>query len=198
MNDPKGGGVSLPRSGELAELLLNGFATEAEAAVLALRFAGVLLDATSRLADEIDSAHSSMREAAEQFECAKHALRGCLNAFARFPWCKRTLEDALRVSGYAEGLIAPALRARSVKDAATPQTYIVKSPESGLIKIGKSISPAVRIRALETAAGCQLLVLAIIDRDIERQLHEQFECLRVRGEWFRDDGSIARFARENA
>lgn len=78
------------------------------------------------------------------------------------------------------------------------KTYIIKSPASGLIKIGKSGKPNERINGLGTAAGCKLDVLAIIDDDIEAELHKRFASIRVYGEWFRDDGQIAAFAADVA
>ena len=78
----------------------------------------------------------------------------------------------------------------------TPKTYIVYNPKSDQIKIGKSISPQHRIRTLETQAGSEFDVLAIIDSNREFELHKKFQKYRTVGEWFNDeDGEIRKFAK---
>jgi hypothetical protein len=73
-------------------------------------------------------------------------------------------------------------------------TYVIKNPDLGLIKIGRTRDVSARIKALQTGAGIKLSTLAIIVGDIEKELHQRFADLRVFGEWFRDDGRIEEFA----
>ena len=92
-------------------------------------------------------------------------------------------------------ITSPAIDSRNNKSC-TPKTYIVYNPKSDQIKIGKSISPRHRIRTLETQAGSEFDVLAIIDSNRESELHKKFQKYRTVGEWFNDeDGEIRKFAK---
>ena len=75
-------------------------------------------------------------------------------------------------------------------------TYIVFNPKSKQIKIGKSKTPENRIRTLETQAGAEFEVLALIESDLELKLHKKFAEYRTVGEWFEDrDGVICEYAK---
>ena len=75
-------------------------------------------------------------------------------------------------------------------------TYIVFNPKSKQIKIGKSKTPENRIRTLETQAGAEFEVLALIESDLELKLHKKFAEYRTVGEWFEDrDGVIREYAK---
>ena len=50
--------------------------------------------------------------------------------------------------------------------------------------------------SLKTGAAVKPEILVVIDKDVESALHKRFKPLRVFGEWFRDDGSIAAFIAE--
>lgn len=58
-----------------------------------------------------------------------------------------------------------------------------------LIKIGVSVAPETRARAL----NAELLHVEDGGREREDELHSAFAHLRVRGEWFRDDARIRRY-----
>ena len=62
------------------------------------------------------------------------------------------------------------------------QTYLVKSNENGLIKIGKSKDIYTRMQILSTK---KVQLIAYVDRDIEVHLHSVYNAKRVQGEWFR-------------
>lgn len=82
------------------------------------------------------------------------------------------------------------------RNSKTTKTYIVFNPTSQLIKIGKSISPKSRIRNLQMQAGSIFEVLALIDSDLESELHKKFAEYRTVGEWFEDrDGVIREYAK---
>lgn len=86
-----------------------------------------------------------------------------------------------------------------LKDKEKPksQTYFVYNPKTKLIKIGKSGTPMERIRTLEAQSGVNFSILAILNADIERELHVRFKQYRKKGEWFEDaDGSIRKFIDE--
>ena len=76
------------------------------------------------------------------------------------------------------------------------KTYIVRKLGTNEIKIGKSINVAERINTLSMQAGCHLVVLKIIDKNIEFKLHKKFAHLRTIGEWFNDEnGEICEFVK---
>ena len=116
-----------------------------------------------------------------------------------YPELAESINNALFVASYAESFAYTRSGGKNAERNAgkdcSVKTYIVKSPASGLIKIGRSISPADRIKSLETGAGTKLNTIAIIPGDREKELHGMFFDLRVFGEWFSDDGSIAEFLR---
>lgn len=64
------------------------------------------------------------------------------------------------------------------------KTYILSDSNIGLYKIGKSENIKDRIKSLSTG-NVYINLVAYIDVDIERELHERFERKRLQGEWFR-------------
>lgn len=67
------------------------------------------------------------------------------------------------------------------------KTYIMKSPESDWVKIGKSTCPEKRISGVRNGSYLNLELYKIYDRDIEQEMHEMashrgFERKR---EWFK-------------
>lgn len=189
-------------AGSVAERAIYGVATDDEAIRFAaivshdasaafLRAARANIDAIGRaearaLLDEVEHKIDSGNRIAE-------------HVFAHYPAARRILCDAISVLRYAHALIVPALLLGNAdangQGNQMVNTYIVRHGISGLIKIGKSVNVVHRVRALETGAGCDLITLAVVRRDVERELHDQFSDLRVFGEWFRDDGRIEDYAR---
>lgn len=64
-------------------------------------------------------------------------------------------------------------------------TYLIYSPTTKLVKIGRSTNVAARLKALSTASGGALKLLGVLGKNIESALHRQYASCRVRGEWFR-------------
>lgn len=62
------------------------------------------------------------------------------------------------------------------------QTYLVRSNENGLIKIGKSKDIYTRMQILSTK---KVQLIGYVDKDIEVHLHSVYKTKRVQGEWFR-------------
>lgn len=62
------------------------------------------------------------------------------------------------------------------------QTYLAKSNENGLIKIGKSKDVHTRMQTLGTK---KVQLIGYVDRDIEKHLHKLYNHVRVKGEWFK-------------
>lgn len=66
-------------------------------------------------------------------------------------------------------------------------TYVVQAEHGGPIKIGWTGShPEARLAEMQTGSPYALRILATIDADVERELHEKFKHLRAPGgtEWF--------------
>ena len=55
--------------------------------------------------------------------------------------------------------------------------------ETGATKIGRSINPPKRERTLQ-AEKKEISLLMVCDKDVEKQLHKQFETKHIRGEWY--------------
>jgi hypothetical protein len=76
--------------------------------------------------------------------------------------------------------------------------YFVRAGDA--VKIGRTANLASRLRALATGSAASLEVLASVPGGREREAEEHRRCrhLRIRGEWFRADESLVRYAREQA
>lgn len=71
--------------------------------------------------------------------------------------------------------------------------YLIQRELDHAIKIGFSIEPEKRLRALMTAAGpCELLHTIPASMRHEGELHARFEAHRLDGEWFRPHPDILR------
>ncbi len=64
-----------------------------------------------------------------------------------------------------------------------------------LVKIGVTTNPTDRLAALSTTSAVDLSLIKTIPGDVrlERELHQRFSDLRVRGEWFRYTEQLADF-----
>lgn len=113
-------------------------------------------------------------------------------AIVDHPDLQATLSAFLLMVSSGEILLCQAL-CHAEKEDLSSKTYIVRNPATGLIKIGKSINPEMRVKSLETGSGVPLELLHVIDSDIERRLHKMFSGSREHLEWFRDDGKIVAY-----
>ena len=94
-----------------------------------------------------------------------------------------------------------ARRAESVKpDTRLAVVYVIQCAidERGPVKIGHAADPEWRLANLQSGNPWPLVLLAASPQlsktaaiDIEEQLHEEFQHLRIRGEWFRWSEEIA-------
>jgi len=139
------------------------------------------------------------RDAANGFESLRNIASSAAHWFKNYSDLSESFSILSENLGKIDtGLImitSPVIDSRNNKSC-TPKTYIVYNPKSDQIKIGKSISPRQRIRTLETQAGSEFDVLAIIDSNRESELHKKFHKYRTVGEWFNDeDGKIRKFAK---
>ena len=65
------------------------------------------------------------------------------------------------------------------------QIYFIQA-DNGDIKIGITLNPKNRLRALQTHCPLKLKTLKLIDGDyiLEKKIHKLFKDFRIRGEWF--------------
>jgi Meiotically up-regulated gene 113 len=76
----------------------------------------------------------------------------------------------------------------------TPQsTYFIQMGKDGPIKIGKSQRPGLRLSAIQTGTPVRVELLAQIDGNIEKELHNIFSNFRQKGEWFDPHPSLTDF-----
>jgi hypothetical protein len=72
-------------------------------------------------------------------------------------------------------------------------TYALLAESAQVVKIGSS-SPQrfdARIGDIQLMSPVELTLIARLDDNIERLLHEKFVCVRLHGEWFRYTESVA-------
>lgn len=64
--------------------------------------------------------------------------------------------------------------------------YYIHNTNNGLVKIGFSKHPNIRLKQLKNQHGNSLLIVRIIpgDRALEKEIHAKFSRQRVHGEWF--------------
>lgn len=76
---------------------------------------------------------------------------------------------------------------KSKRKAPKGFVYFVQGQCGGAIKIGYSVNPESRLKALQTGYPDTLVMLLMIpgDESIERNIHKEFEDCRLSGEWFK-------------
>jgi hypothetical protein len=81
-------------------------------------------------------------------------------------------------------------------------TYFIQREDGGPIKIGRAVTLAKRLAALQTAHPVSLVCLGFILGDYEAEIQNLFDDLCIAGEWYRDDPRlvefIAKFARRSS
>lgn len=70
--------------------------------------------------------------------------------------------------------------------------YYVRSPAFGMVKIGYAENARLRFSKIQSDCPDTLILAAIEDgnEDLEADRHAQFADLRIRGEWFSDEGAL--------
>ena len=74
--------------------------------------------------------------------------------------------------------------------------YFIRSTDTSHVKIGTTKhSPPARLRDLQTGNPSELVLLGAMAGGVglEKQLHDRFDALRVRGEWFRGTPELLAF-----
>lgn len=72
---------------------------------------------------------------------------------------------------------------KSKKPKKKRKTYLMTDLLTGMTKIGYSISPRTREKTLQSEKP-ETKLLAVLNKNIERELHLKYSDYRVRGEWF--------------
>jgi len=67
--------------------------------------------------------------------------------------------------------------------------YIIQSADKGMIKIGRSIDPDVRLKQLQTGNPSKLKLIHVFEEigHKEKLYHELLKEFRIKGEWFSYD-----------
>ena len=73
------------------------------------------------------------------------------------------------------------------------KTYLIS--DGTYVKIGKSDNIQQRFGSIQTHHPLPLMVVLIVDRDVERELHQRFSKYKKRGEWYLLSQEIYNFIR---
>lgn len=77
-------------------------------------------------------------------------------------------------------------------------TYFIQAGVDGPIKIGKADNPEKRLAELQTGSPESLRLIGKLQGDHERDLHNRFHKLHLRGEWFNPDVRLLAFILDHA
>ena len=69
------------------------------------------------------------------------------------------------------------------------KTYIAIDSSTGYVKIGRSMNPESRIRAL-TTANVHIKLYAIVNDDYEKEIQKKLIGYKISGEWFKISNEI--------
>ena len=99
---------------------------------------------------------------------------------------------AMRTWRWEPGIIEPKEDVQLLK-----YVYFVQAEEGGLIKIGITKNPHMRLSTMQTNCPVLLQTLRVIPAHtpVEKTLHRLFRNQRVRGEWFRPESSLVELIR---
>lgn len=95
-------------------------------------------------------------------------------------------QDKMRQRMTARPLTAPAGRRplATGKKKQNFKTYFIQGQMTEKIKIGRAIDPWKRLATLQIGSPDHLVLLAIIDHDCEKRLHNKFRGDHSHGEWY--------------
>lgn len=104
------------------------------------------------------------------------------------------------MKGIYDAIIALAVTQRVGREIAAKKSevgsfvYFIQRAD-GLVKIGFSCSPSLRLSQLKTQHGCDMTLLATTQgaRLREKELHETFTHDRIVGEWFEPSDQLMKF-----
>lgn len=84
---------------------------------------------------------------------------------------------------------------RRSRQKAQRMTYLLTDGE--FFKIGTTLAPAERFGKVQLGNAREIVVVAMAIGDREKELHDLFDHLRVRGEWFKIDREIVSWFTDN-
>lgn len=181
--------------------IINGDACEIRAMEVAMYFiedAMELYQEAQEVTDDFIHNHGdyrgSMDNACDLMQQSMGKIKSVLSTFHHYPYIVRTADSMHNLLYYYMAyMVIPCISGAQIEisRAKDVSTYFFKNPTTGLIKIGKSSDVKTRKQAVQCGSGVELEVLAIINDDVESDLHKRFSECREHGEWFRDtDGLI--------
>lgn len=86
--------------------------------------------------------------------------------------------------------LAAAKAKRRIKQAETSVVYFIRFPPSEMIKVGVTVDLTQRMRTFRTVAVPEILAVTPGGYLLERELHQRFDHLRTRGEFFSPDPEL--------
>jgi hypothetical protein len=142
---------------------------------------------------------ASINAILEAFACSIGYLHALKNTLLKDDESnKKLIEDCIKASALARMQIDFIVKEKVAESAQQKQqTYFMLDEQNNRIKIGKSINPISRLRQISGMAGAKLSLIAVIDDDVEQELHRKFSDLSVYGEWFLPDERIAEYIKSN-
>lgn len=194
-----------------AEELLNGSMDIEKATILAMKSVGYtsskmveakdLLNETAENYDNLSKNDilNYKREAMKLMEESNSHLRLMTSLYEKYPVIKITLDNLNSISnhfdsGYINQAFSEMLLAKC-KEKGNIKTYFFRNTKTKAIKIGKSINPKERLKQIQGMVGAKLEIIAVIDKDVEHELHNKFKKYQAHSEWFNDkDGLILEYA----
>lgn len=116
----------------------------------------------------------------------------------RSPVARRPVSRRRSVVGIDDQIRAAKAARRLGLDRGVKIVYFVQVETDGPIKIGFTVDMAGRFGALQTSSPHALRLLGTVpgDEERERQIHEEFEHLRMQGEWFKPAPELLDFIAE--
>lgn len=95
-------------------------------------------------------------------------------------------------------VVSRARRSYPIEPGQPEKVYFLRSGARGPIKIGKARDVQRRVDEIKAGNPYELRVLAVMPggRAEERELHERFAHLRLRGEWFRPAAELRDFVKQ--
>jgi len=186
----------------MTEAVMDGVADEAFAYKLGMQMLAAYGEPIRNI--DLGSAYEmsviEAREFLDGIGKAKDAARQAEVLFSHYPIISLSFNGLAQSIFYAEVSLTPMFILAAADSSSNKQrqsTYVVRNPQSGLIKIGRTSNLKTRIQALQCGSGIPLQTLAFIPSDIEQELHFKFKDFRVHGEWFDDaQGLIALYAKQ--
>lgn len=181
--------------------LLSGDADREQAHSTALEVIGYASDLAGNFdfSKVLDMSAQDADAAYQRISSGRDYLINVSPLFDKYPVAQAAIKNIIQIMYFSESALAPyfsgANGSAAAEKTAMVKTYIIRNPKTSLLKIGRSIDVEGRVKALETGSGTTLEVLAVIDGNRERELHQRFSKNRRHGEWFEDvDGEISNFA----